>query len=77
MTQRRAGRWILNNYWRQASVTKMLNCLRWRFKEHRRNDSQRCLFFKIIHGLVAFDLSSYVEIPLSGAWVVKKARQIV
>ena len=53
MIQRMAVRWILVNYSRQASVTEMLNHQDWRSLEQRRNYSRLCLFFKIIHGLVA------------------------
>ena len=63
MVQRRAARWALDNYFRQASVTEMLAQLGWRSLEQRRNDSRLCLFYKIIHGLVAIDLPPYVEHP--------------
>ena len=59
--QRRAARWTLDNYTRQASVSEMLTHLGWRSLEQRRNDSRLCLFYKIIHGLVALDLPPYVE----------------
>ena len=63
MVQRRAARWTLDNYTRKASVTEMLTHLGWRSLEQRRNDSRLCLFYKIIHGLVAVDLPPYVEHP--------------
>ena len=63
MVQRRAARWTLDNYFRQASVTEMLAQLGWRSLEQKRNDSRLCLFYKIIHGLVAIDLPPYVEHP--------------
>ena len=63
MVQRRAAWWTLDNYFRQASVTEMLAQLGWRSLEQRRNDSRLCLFYKIIHGLVAIDLPPYVEHP--------------
>ena len=63
MVQRRAARWTLDNYTRQASVSEMLTHLGWRSLEQRRNNSQLCLFYKIIHGLVALDLPPYVEHP--------------
>ena len=64
MIQRRAARWTLHNYSTYASVTEMLQSLSWRSLEQRRSDSQLCLFFKIIHGLVAIDLPPYVVHPL-------------
>ncbi|MCG7878314.1 MAG: reverse transcriptase family protein, partial [Candidatus Thiodiazotropha endolucinida] len=63
MIQRRAARWTLDNYYRQASVTDMLDHLGWRTLEQRRNDSRLCLFYKIVHGLVAIDLPPYVVHP--------------
>ena len=39
----------------------MLTHLGWRSLEQRRNDSQLCLFYKIIHGLVAVDLPPYQD----------------
>ena len=55
MVQRRAARWTLDNYSKQASVIEMLNHLGWRSLEQGRNDSRFCLFYKIIYGLVAID----------------------
>ena len=63
MVQRRAARWTLDNYTRHASVSEMLNHLGLRSIEQRRNYSQLCLFYKVIHGLVALDLQRYVEHP--------------
>ena len=61
MAQRRAARWKLNSYTRQAGVTEMLTHLGWCSFEQRRNDSQLCLFYKVIHRLVAVNLPPYVE----------------
>ena len=63
MIQRRAARWTSNNYSPYASVTKMLQSLGWRSLEQRRSDSQLCLFYKIIFGLVAIDMPPYVVHP--------------
>ena len=63
MVQRRAARWTLDNYTRQARVSEMLTHLGWRSLEQRRNDSRLCIFYKIIHGLVALDLPPCVEHP--------------
>ena len=63
MVQRRAARWTLDNYSRQASVTEMLNHLDWHSLEQRRNYSWLCLFYRIIYGLVAIDLPPYVKHP--------------
>ena len=64
MIQRRAARWTLHNYSTYASVAEMLQSLSWRSLEQRRSDSRLCLFYKIIHGLVAIDLPPYVVHPL-------------
>ena len=64
MIQRRAARWTSHNYSTYASVTEMLQSLSWRSLEQRRSDSRLCLFYKIIHGLVAIDLPPYVVHPL-------------
>ena len=61
MVKRTAAKWTLDNFHTQASVTEMLTQLGWRSLEQRRNDSRLCLFYKIIHGLVAIDLPPYVE----------------
>ena len=63
MVQRRAARWILSEYSPYASVTQMLQSLgRWSLEQ--RSDSRLCLFYKIIYGLVAFDMPPYVVYPL-------------
>ena len=63
MTQRRAARWVHNDYSYQSSVTEMLNKLNWRSLEDRRSDARLCLFFKIIYGLVAIDMPTYIRHP--------------
>ena len=42
MVQRRAARWTCSNYDRKASVTEMVNKLRWRSLEQRRTDARLC-----------------------------------
>ncbi|MCG8048091.1 MAG: hypothetical protein JAY66_20795 [Candidatus Thiodiazotropha taylori] len=64
MVQRRAARWTLHNYSTYASVTDLLQSLGWRSLEQRRSDSRLCLFYKIVHGLVAVDLPPYVVHPM-------------
>ena len=63
MVQRRAARWTLNNYSTYASVTDMLSNLGWRSLQNRRSDARLCLFFKIVHGLVAVPLPPFVRHP--------------
>ena len=65
MVQRRAARWVMSDYSPYSSVSDMLGRLGWRTLEQRRADSWLVLFYKIVHGLVAIPLPTYV-IPLNG-----------
>ena len=62
MVQRRAARYVCNNYIRDASaaasVTTMLHQLGWRSLLQRRADIRLVFRYKCINGLVAVDLSS-------------------
>ena len=58
---RRAVRWTVSNFDRQASVTKFVHDLGWRTLDQRRADAPLCLFFKIVHGLVAVPLPDYIQ----------------
>ena len=60
MVQRRAARWTLCRSSSYDSVSDMLGDLGWRPLEDKRTDSRLCLFYKIVHGLVAVPLSPYV-----------------
>ena len=64
MVQRRAARWVMSDYSPYSSVSDMLGRLGWRTLEQRRADSRLVLFYKIVHGLVAIPLPTYV-IPLN------------
>ena len=59
--QRRAARWTVSNFDRKASVTEIVQDLGWRTLDQRRADARRCLFFKILHGLVAVPLPDYIQ----------------
>ena len=59
--QRRAARWTVSNFDRKASVTKIVQDLGWRTLDQRRADARLCLFFKILHGLVAIPLPDYIQ----------------
>ena len=54
---------ILNNtrIARQASVTRIVQDLGWRTLDQRRADARLCLFYKIVHGLVAVPLPEYIQ----------------
>ena len=55
MIQRKAARFVFNDYSRHSSVTTMLNELDWKSLEKRRDDSILVMFHKIIN--------QYVDIP--------------
>ncbi|MCG8048052.1 MAG: hypothetical protein JAY75_12610 [Candidatus Thiodiazotropha taylori] len=63
MVQRRAARWTLSRYSPYDSVSRMLGQLGWRSLEDRRTDARLCLFYKIVHGLVAVPMPPYVVHP--------------
>ena len=53
MVQRRAARFVYNDYSRQSSVTDMLNELQWPSLQHRRMISRLVLLYKVVNSLVA------------------------
>ena len=63
MIQRRAARWVKNNYSTYDSVTNMLEDLGWRTLENRRIDARLVMFYKIVHCHVAIQIPSYFEKP--------------
>ena len=63
MVQRRAARWVCSNHSRESSVTAMLGELGWKPLECRRSDARLCLFYKIVHRLVAIKMPPYAQHP--------------
>ena len=63
MVQRRAARWVSNDYSTYSSVTEMMSSLGWRSLENRRYDARLLMFYKIVYGLVAIPVPSYFERP--------------
>ena len=62
MLQRRAARWVYNDYSPFSSVTDMLSNLGWRLLELRRYDSRIGMFYKkIMYGLVAIPVPPHFE----------------
>ena len=59
--QRRAACWTASNYDWQASATQIVQDLGWRTLEQRRADAHLCLFYKVIHGLVAVPLPDFIQ----------------
>ena len=60
MVQRTAARWTLCRFSSYDSVSDMLGDLGWRSLDDKRTGSRLCLFYKIVHGLVAVPLPPYV-----------------
>ena len=56
MVQRRAARYVCNNYNREASVSTMIKHLHWRSLQQRRTDIRLVMLYKTLHGIVALDL---------------------
>ena len=59
--QRRAARWTTSSFDYRSSTTEIVNNLGWRTLEQRRADARLCLFYKIVHGLVAVPLPDYIQ----------------
>ena len=60
--KRRAASWTVNNFEQKTSVTEMVRNVGWRTLEQRRADACLCLFYKVVHGLVAVRLPDYIVI---------------
>ena len=52
MVQRRAARFVLNDYSRQSSVSAMMSALGWDTLQQRRDNARTTMFYKIKHNLV-------------------------
>ncbi|XP_072021163.1 uncharacterized protein [Amphiura filiformis] len=59
--QRRAARFCVHNFKRDASVTSMLEHLEWSTLEDRRKNSRLTMLYKILNGLVGIDKTNYLE----------------
>lgn len=64
MVQRRAARYVMNDYSRASSVTSMLQALSWDTLESRRNQARLILGFKALHNLVAIQSTQFVPVAL-------------
>ena len=62
--QRRAARFVCNNYDPISSVTTMLDQLKRQKLEHRRDNSCLCLLFKIIQHQVHFPTNEFQHLSL-------------
>ena len=63
MVQRRAARWVKNNYSTYDSVSTMLDNLGWRSLENRHIDSRLFMFHRIIYGYVAIQIQYILRNP--------------
>ena len=63
MVQRRAARWVSNDYSTYSRVTEMMSDLGWRSLGNRRYDAHLLMFYKIVYGIVAIPVPSYFERP--------------
>ena len=59
--QRRAARFVQNNYSREASVTNMMTDLKWQPLQHRRTADRLIILYKITHYLVAIPSLPYLQ----------------
>jgi ribonuclease P/MRP protein subunit RPP40 len=59
--QRRAARFVMNDFRRESSVSSMLQTLNWRPLSSRRRDARLVLLFKIIHRLVAVPCEGHIQ----------------
>lgn len=62
--QRRAVRWVKQDYSYYSSVTSMQSQLGWQTLQDRRDLSRLIMFYKIMYGLVAISLPPYLERPM-------------
>ena len=62
--QRRAVRWTKHSYSNYNSVTQMQNDLGWQTLQDRRDIGRITMFYKIVYGLVAIPLPSYLGQPM-------------
>ena len=58
--QRRAARFVLNNYHKRDSVTTMIRHLEWSSLEQRRKRASLFMMYKIHHGLIAINPDNYL-----------------
>ena len=61
MLQRRAARWVTNDFSPYSSVTDTIGELGWRSLELRRYDACLTMFYKILNGFIAMTVPSHFE----------------
>ena len=55
MVQRRAARFVMNNFSRYSSVSRMLNQLGWPMLKQPRNEAKVIMMYKILNNLAFVD----------------------
>ena len=66
MVQRRAARFVCNDFRRTTSVSELLKSLEWSPLQQRRKDNRLTLFYKTLHHEASVDIPEYVhEAPRS------------
>ena len=65
MVQRRAVRFVFNNYQRTSSVTEMMEKLGWQTLQQRRDYARLTMMYRIVHQLVDIPAEPYLT-PLTG-----------
>ena len=61
MSQRKAARFVYNDYSSYSSVTNMLQQLNWESLEHRRIKATIIMFYKIINNIVSVNFSQHLQ----------------
>jgi len=59
--QRKAARFVCNEFSSYSSVTAMMNNLKWNSLEDRRKQARLIMFYKIIHRLVQVNFNLYLH----------------
>jgi len=65
MVQRRAARFVYNDFSSYSSVTSMLNKLNWESLEQRRTKAIITMFYKIINNLISINFTEYIHLITS------------
>ena len=74
--QRRSARFVMKNSEQRASVTEMLQHLKWESLQHRRATQRLSLIYKSVHKLVAVDTDPYLTKSIEDGVVTRKCASI-
>ena len=77
MVQRRAARYVLRSYRKQASVTDMLHTLKWDTLEQRRLKARVVMTYRIVHNQVRIPSDQFIPSTTTTRGHSSKFRQIV